>query len=284
MLFVYAIAALGLIGLLFGLLLAAAAKVFYVESDPRVEAVKDVLPGANCGACGYAGCVQFAEAVVNGDTEPDGCVPGGEEVAKEIAGILGKEVSLSASPVATLFCIGDNYRAAENFFYDGVKDCVVAGEYYGGYKACIYGCLGFGNCVRVCPFEAIRMGSHGLPVVDVEKCTGCGLCAEECPRDLIKMLPPGEEGHLVLCSSQDRGKTVSRACEVGCIACKACVKACEQGAITMDDKLAVIDLEKCTDCGDCVEKCPPRTIYQRAKIPSEKDAEAAAAEKEKETA
>ncbi len=284
MLFIYAIAALGLIGLLFGLGLATAAKVFYVETDPRVEAVNDLVPGANCGACGYPGCMKFSEAVVSGEAEPDACIPGGEEVANEIAALLGKEVSSSASPIATLFCIGDNYSSADSFIYDGVKDCNVAGDFYGGHKACSYGCLGLGNCVRVCPFEAIRMGSHGLPVIDKEKCTGCELCAKECPRDLIQMLPPGDEGHLVLCSSQDRGKTVSRACEVGCIACKACVKACQQEAIEMDGKLAVIDLEKCNDCGDCVEKCPPGTIYQRLAIPTEEEAVSAAAEKEKETA
>ncbi len=278
MLIIYAIVALGLIGLLFGLVLATAAKIFAVETDPRVEAIKDIVPGVNCGACGYAGCARFAEAAVNGDVEPGGCIPGGEDVANEIAKVLGVEVSATASPVATVFCIGDIYKAADRFIYDGVEDCAVADQMYGGFKACTYGCLGLGNCVRVCPFDAIRMGTHGLPVVDIEKCTGCGLCAKECPRDLIQMLPPGDEGHLVLCSSQDRGKAVSKACEVGCIACKACVKACPQEAIEMDGKLAVIDLEKCNDCGDCVEKCPPGTIYRRSAIPSEEEAESAASE------
>ncbi len=284
MLIVYAILALGLIGLLFGLGLAVAAKVFYVETDPRVDAVKEAVPGANCGACGYAGCVKFAEAVVSGEAEPGDCIPGGEETVTEIARILGKEVSMSASPIATVFCIGDNYRAADNFIYDGVQDCAVAENFNGGHKACTYGCLGLGNCARVCPFDAIRMGTHGLPVVDEENCTGCGLCVTECPRDIIQLLPAGNHGHLVLCTSQDRGKTVSKACEVGCIACKACVKACPQEAIEMDGKLAVIDIEKCDDCGICAEKCPPDTIYQRGSIPTEADAEAAAAEKEKEEA
>lgn len=284
MLIIYAILALGLIGLLFGLGLAVAAKVFYVKTDPRVDAVKETLPGANCGACGYAGCVNFAEAVVLGEAKPGDCIPAGEEEIQEMARVLGIEVSTSASPVATVFCIGDIYRAADNFVYDGVQDCKVAGEMNGGHKTCTYGCLGLGNCVRVCPFDAIRMGTHGLPVVDEEKCTGCELCAKECPRDIIKMLPRGDNGHLVLCTSQDRGKTVSKACEVGCIACRACVKVCPQEAIEMDGKLAVIDLDKCDDCGKCVEKCPPNTIYQRRSIPTEADAEAAAAEKEKEEA
>lgn len=277
MLIIYAITALGLIGLFFGLFLAIAARVFAVETDPRVEAVKEILPGANCGACGYAGCSKFAEAVINGEVDPGGCIPGGEEVVNEIASVLGIEVSSTAPPVATVFCIGDIYRAADRFIYDGVEDCTVADQMYGGFKACTYGCLGLGNCARACPFDAIRMGTHGLPVVDIEKCTGCGLCVKECPRNLIQMLPPGNEGHLALCSSQDRGKAVSKVCEVGCIACKACVKACPQEAIEMDGKLAVIDLGKCNDCGDCVEKCPPGTIHPRSALPSEKEAKASAA-------
>ncbi len=285
MIFIYAIAALGLIGLLFGLGLATAAKVFHVETDPRVEEVNDLLPGANCGACGYPGCMKFAEAVVKGEVGPDDCIPGGEEVSREIASLLGKETSSSSTPpLATVFCIGDIYRTTDSFIYDGVKDCAIDASFYDGHKACSYGCLGWGNCVRVCPFDAIRMGSHGLPVVDPEKCTGCELCAKECPRDLIKMLPRGDEGYLALCTSQDRGKTVSKACEVGCIACKACVKVCPVDAIEMDGKLAVIDLEKCTDCGDCEEKCPPGTIHRRTAIPTEEEARAAAEQKEKETA
>ncbi len=284
MLIVYAILALGLMGLLFGLMLAVAARIFAVEVDPRVEAVKDAVPGANCGACGYAGCAKFAEAVVSGEAKANDCIPGGEETVKAIAEILGGDIETSVSPVATLFCIGDCFKASDRFVYDGVQDCAVAGEFNDGFKNCSYGCLGYGNCVKVCLFDAIYMGKHGLPVVDEEKCTGCGLCASACPRELIQMLLPGEEGYLVLCSSQDRGKTVSRACEVGCIACKACVKVCPVEAIEMDGKLAVIDLEKCTDCGDCKEKCPPGTIHRRSAIPSEADALAAAAEKTAESA
>ncbi len=276
MLIIYAAVALGLIGLLFGFGLAVAAKVFYVKTDPRVEAVIDAVPGANCGACGYAGCAKFAEAVVYGEAEPNDCIPGGEEVLTEIGRILGKEVTVSATPVATVFCIGDYYSAADNFIYDGVQDCAVVENFNYGHKTCTYGCLGLGNCERVCPFDAIRMGKHGLPVVDIVKCTGCGLCVTECPRDIIKLLPPGEQGHLVLCNSHDRGKKVSKACEVGCIACKACVKVCPQEAIVMEDNLAVIDLEKCDDCGKCAEKCPTNTIHRRNAIPTEQAALAAA--------
>ncbi len=272
MLIIYAIAALGLIGLLFGLFLAIAAKVFAVETDPKVEAIKDVLPGANCGACGYAGCSNFAEAVAGGEANPSGCIPGGEETTNAIGEVLGQVISAATQPVATVFCVGDAFKTADRFIYDGVKDCSVASGFIGGFKECSYGCLGFGNCVDVCMFDAIKMGEHGLPVVDIDKCTGCSLCADACPRAIIKMLPKGDAGHLVLCNSHDRGKTVSKACEVGCIACKACVKVCAVEAIVMEDNLAVIDLEKCTDCGDCAVKCPPGTIFRRNAIPSEAQA------------
>ena len=284
MLIISAIAALGLIGLIFGLFLATAARVFAVDTDPRVEALKDVLPGVNCGACGYAGCVNFAEAVAHGEAPANGCIPGGEDTAKDVATLMGQEVSESITLVATLFCIGSYAKAADRFIYDGVEDCAVASELNGGFKSCSYGCLGLGNCVRACPFEAIRMGLHGLPVIDKDKCSGCGLCAKTCPRDLIKILPLSEKGHLVLCSSHDRGKSVSKACEVGCIACKACVKVCPQEAIEMEDNLAVIDLEKCDDCGKCVEKCPPGTIHRFSAIPSEEEALASASEAVSETA
>lgn len=264
---VVAVMALGLIGLVFGLLLAGAASYFYVKTDPRVDAVKEVLPGANCGACGYAGCVNFAEAVVGNEVSAAGCIPGGEETANAVAEVLGLEGVAAVPQVAVVFCIGSSEHAADTFLYTGVSDCAVAEKMYGGHKACSYGCLGLGNCVRVCPFEALSMTEQGLPLVDVEACTGCGLCVGACPRGIIKTLPRSTAGHLVLCSSQDRGKTVSRACTVGCIACRACVKACPREAIAMDDKLAVIDLEKCDDCGACVEACPPGTIFPRSNLP-----------------
>lgn len=263
----YAIIALGLIGLFFGVLLSIAARIFAVKVDPKVDAIIEVLPGGNCGACGYAGCINFAEAVAEGKAPTNACIPGGEDAAKTIAAELGQEVVESESLIATVFCIGDNTKAADRFIYDGVEDCAVAGRFNGGFKSCSYGCLGLGNCVRACPFEAIKIDKNGLPVVDQEACTGCGLCVSACPRNLIKTLPRSDQGHLVLCSSQDRGKSVSRACSVGCIACKACVKACPQEAIGMDDKLAVIDLDKCNDCGECVPVCPPGTIHPRSSIP-----------------
>ncbi|MEW5783886.1 MAG: RnfABCDGE type electron transport complex subunit B [Bacillota bacterium] len=273
----YAAAALGGVGLIFGTLLALAARFFDVEADPRVEAVRETLPGVNCGACGYAGCTNFAEAVVEGNAAQNGCIPGGGDTAKAIAAVLGQEAVEAVPLVATVFCIGDTARARDLFIYDGVMDCAVAQKYGGGFKACSDGCLGLGNCVRACPFDAITMGPHGLPVVNRERCGGCGLCSKACPRGIIKILPKGNQGHLVLCSSQGRGKAVTEACEVGCMACKACIKACPREAITMDGNLAVIDLAKCDDCGECVWKCRPGTIHPRCQDPAARTGPAAKA-------
>ncbi|HSW35185.1 MAG TPA: RnfABCDGE type electron transport complex subunit B [Candidatus Limnocylindrales bacterium] len=263
---VYPVAVLGLISLGFGALLALVAKFFAVATDPRVEVVREVLPGVNCGACGYPGCTNFAEAVVHEETELNGCIPGGTETAKAVAEVLGREAVAMVPLIATLFCIGDQTKAADLFIYMGVEDCAVAMQFNGGHKACNYGCLGLGNCVRICPFDAIKMGIHGLPIIDPDTCMGCGLCAKICPRNLIRILLKSGSGHLALCSSHDRGKAVSNACEVGCIACKACIKACPQEAIVMEDNLAVIDLEKCNDCDECVPKCKPGTIHRRSVV------------------
>lgn len=265
--YLYAAAALGGAGLLFGILLAMAARAFAVKYDPRVEAVREALPGANCGACGYAGCTNFAEAVVEGSALAGACTPGGSDTINAVAAIMGQEAAANVPLVATVFCAGDNRKAKDLFVYDGIQDCALAMNYGGGFKACTYGCLGLGNCVRACPFDAIAMGPDGLPIVDQVKCSGCGLCSKACPRLIIKILPKGSAGHLVLCLTQDRGKSVSQKCEVGCIACKACVKACPQKAITMLENLAVIDLDKCNDCGECVGVCKPGTIYSRANMP-----------------
>ncbi|NMA92016.1 MAG: Fe-S cluster domain-containing protein [Firmicutes bacterium] len=260
---IWSIVTLGGLGVLFGALLALAARFFAVESDPRVEEIAEVLPGANCGACGYAGCQNFAQAVVEGKAAVDSCIPGGSETAEAIGKILGQDVEGREPVVAAVFCIGDREKASSKFIYFGIEDCRIAEEYGGGFKDCPYGCLGLGSCVAACPFDAMRMGPDGLPEVDRDKCTGCGLCKEACPRGIIRMIPREERGHLVLCNSRDRGRAVSRACQVGCIGCRACVRACPEEAITMEENLAVIDLDRCNDCGECVPKCRPGCIIPR---------------------
>lgn len=255
-----AVISLAVLGLLFGGLLAFASQKFAVETDPRVERVRELLAGANCGACGYAGCDQFAEEVVAGRAPLTGCTPGGAKVAAEIAALLGLEApEETVRMTAQLKCVGDCNVAKKRHDYLGVQDCKAALMYGGGSKACAYGCLGYGNCVRGCPVEAITMGENGLPVIDTDLCIACGLCARECPRGLIDIV--NARGiHHVRCKSQEKGKQVRAVCDRGCIACRLCVKNCPVEAIHMDNNVAVIDSSICTNCGTCVEVCPQKAI------------------------
>lgn len=265
---VIALAVIGGLGLLFGGLLAYAAQRFAVEEDARVETICDLLPGANCGACGFPGCINFAEKVVKGDAPVDSCIPGGKAVCDNICEVLGVEsVASEVKKIAEVYCIGSKEVAPDKFVYQGVRDCKAAMMYGGGFKACQYGCLGLGTCAEACPFDALAMGDNGLPVVDIEKCTGCGICVKACPRDIIRIVNAERIGKVVLCNSKDRGKVVRQVCEVGCTGCKACVKACPQDAIVVDDYLATIISEKCDDCGKCVEACPRDIIKDVPRVP-----------------
>ncbi|NLC47662.1 MAG: RnfABCDGE type electron transport complex subunit B [Firmicutes bacterium] len=254
---VYTVAILAASGLLFGAVLAFASRVFAVETDPTVEAITEALPGANCGACGYPGCSSYAQAVAAGKAGTGLCIPGGDDTAAKIAEIMGVEPVDIEEKIAFVRCRGKDCQ--ELFVYDGIKECLAAHQLGGGHKACSWACLGFGDCVRVCRFDAISMGPDGLPVVDYAKCTGCGLCAEACPRDVIGMLPD-EAQVMIACGSHDKGAVVRKICKDGCIGCGICARNCPQKAITMVDNLAVIDYEKCDACGVCVEKCPTGTI------------------------
>jgi len=263
-----AIVTLAGIAAVFGLLLSYASRAFAIEEDPRVKQILDELPGANCGACGCAGCADFAERVAKGEAAVNGCVPGGKDVGNRIAKIMGVDsVEAGEEMVPVVFCIGDSESAHKRFDYDGVRDCNAALRWGGGEKACEYGCLGYGSCVKACPFDAMYMGKDGLPKIIMSRCTGCGICAGTCPRDVIKMVPKSQSsGMFVLCNSHAKGKDVRKQCEVGCIACKACVKACDRDAITVENDLAVIDRSKCDDCGACVEKCPRPVILMNAGV------------------
>ncbi len=257
---------IGGLGLIFGGLLAYAARRFAVEEDPRVETITDLLPGANCGACGFAGCSSFAEKVVAGQAPVDSCVPGGKKVSDNICEVLGLEsVASEDRKIAQVFCMGSKDIAPDKFEYQGVRDCKAAMMYSGGFKACTYGCLGLGTCVEVCPFDALSMGENGLPKVDTDKCTGCGVCAKACPRNVIRIISARNVKY-VPCNSKDRGKVVRESCEVGCIACKACVKACPNEAITVENNLAVIDSAKCDSCGKCIEVCKRQIIKDLGKV------------------
>jgi electron transport complex protein RnfB len=254
------VAFMGGVGAVFGLGLAYAAKKFAVKTDPKVEAVREVLPGANCGACGFAGCQGYAEAVVKDpDLSPALCAPGKADVAALVAKITGKVAPEVVPTVATVFCRGGECKASRRFKYDGVKDCRAAILVSGGDKTCQYGCLGYGTCAKACPFEAIKMGPENLPVIDREKCTACGVCVAACPKSIIHLAPAHKKVH-ILCSSHDKGPVVKKACEIGCIGCGLCAKGCPEGAITMDNNLAIMDYAKCTHCETCVLLCPQRTI------------------------
>lgn len=251
-----------LIGLasLFGVGIAIAARKFAVEMDPRIEQVKDVLANAHCGACGYAGCQQYAEAVVaNPDVPPTLCTPGGTKAAEAVARITGKVASKMEPIYSRIMCQGDWQKSVKRFRYEGVADCRAAVLAGGGDKSCIYGCLGYGTCERACPFDAIHMSDSHLPVVDIAKCTGCRKCEKACPKQVIEVLPAGK-AVLVSCHSRDKGGDTRKNCKVGCIACGACVKVCPFDAPKVENNFSKIDLSKCKVCGLCVRKCPTDAI------------------------
>ncbi|MDX9715235.1 MAG: Fe-S cluster domain-containing protein [Dissulfurispiraceae bacterium] len=248
------------IATVFGLGLAMAAKRFAVKVNPKIEQVKGVLANAHCGACGYAGCEQYAEAVVNDpDVAPNLCTPGGERCAKAVALITGKTAEAREPFYARIMCQGGISNSRKRFIYEGFEDCRAAVLAGGGDKACIYGCLGYGTCVRVCPFDAMHMGENGLPIVDIQKCTGCRKCEAACPKNVIEVLPASKMV-LAACHSKDRGADTRKNCDAGCIACGKCVKICPFDAPVIEENFSVIDISKCRVCGLCVPVCPTKAI------------------------
>ena len=265
---VIAIAVLGGLGLVFGLVLAAASKVFYVETDPRLDKLNECLPGANCGGCGYAGCGAYAEAVLNGEAPIGACASGGNECAQAMAAIMGVQAEEVTRKVAHVRCSGQRaYDKDGNLVkgaktkaeYEGFKDCLSASKVGGnGPIVCKYGCLGFGSCVKACKYSAISV-KDGVAVVDEDLCVGCMACANACPRNLIVPVEPGREV-TISCASQAKGAVTTRGCTVGCIGCGLCKKICPEGAITVVNNLAVIDYSKCVSCGLCATVCPKKLI------------------------
>lgn len=253
----YAVGVLGALGAVFGLVLAFASKVFTVEVDPRQEAICDVLPGANCGGCGYAGCSGYAAAILNG-VPTNKCLPGGDETAANIAAILGIEAEDVKEMVAFVRCSGGG-RAKRKYAYSGIQDCLTAmNSTAGGPLACTEGCMGFGTCVKVCPFGAMSL-IDGVAKVDRDVCKGCLKCVAACPKGIITMVPLLADVKIP-CSNKDKGAVVRKLCDVGCIGCGICAKNCPHDAINIKDNLAVIDYEKCQNCGICVAKCPRKLI------------------------
>ena len=256
---VTAIIILSIIGLISATLLYIISRKFHVEEDSRIDEIESILPGANCGGCGYAGCSGLAAAIVKGEAEIGGCPVGGAPVAAKVGEIMGVEAGTQVHQVAFVKCAGTCDKAKQEYEYHGLKDCVMINMMQdGGPKACNYGCLGEGSCVAACPFDAIHI-VNGVALVDKEACKACGKCIEACPKKLIELVPY-EQKHLVQCSSRDKGKDVMAACSVGCIGCKMCEKVCEFDAVKVIDNIAHIDPEKCTNCGKCAEKCPKKII------------------------
>lgn len=270
----WTILVLGLTGLIGALLLYATTRRFGVETDPREAAVREVLPGANCGACGFKGCDDFArECVSRGSLDGLNCPGAGAEGMCRIAEILGLSASAQASPVAVLHCNGCLQARPHPYVYDGASSCAVMNAVGVGTSGCAFGCLGCGDCTEVCRFGAIHMDpATGLPVVDAEKCTGCGMCAAECPRKLIEMRARGPRGRRVwvACSSRDRGPVARKVCKAACIGCGKCFRACPSEAITIADNLAYINPDVCRACGKCVGECPTGAILATFEPPLKK--------------
>ncbi len=249
------------LGLLFGIGLAVALKIFGIKVDPAMEKILSLLPGVNCGACGKPGCSGFAEALRKGEVKPSQCVVSNDKAREAISRILGIADASSIKMVAAVCCDGGK-RAKDKFVYTGIKRCRAASMVFGGFKACYFGCLGLGDCVRSCPFGAITIGEDNLPVVNLEKCTACGNCVKACPKKLIHLIPATKPFY-VKCSSKDPGAAVARVCQVGCIACGKCEKSCPEKAVKVDSFLARISYELCKNVGKCLEVCPRKIIKKR---------------------
>ncbi|MBE6853240.1 MAG: RnfABCDGE type electron transport complex subunit B [Ruminococcus sp.] len=245
-------------GLIAGVLLTAASKIFEVKTDERIEQINSVLPQANCGACGCAGCEDYAKGIVNKNLPTNLCKPGGNKTASAIASIMNTASSEVVSEIAVINCCGDCNATASKYDFVGIETCLAVKRFYSGNGLCSYGCIGYGDCAQVCSENAITL-SDGIAHINRKLCIGCGQCATVCPNSLISMIPESAKT-IVRCSSKDNGKTTKLNCKNGCIGCKICEKNCESQAITVTDFHASIDYSKCTNCGVCAEKCPVKVI------------------------
>lgn len=257
---IIAVAIVAGIGLAAGILLAVASKIMAVPVDEKAEAVREVLPGANCGACGFSGCDGYAAALSKGETKDTAlCAPGGAEVSAQIAEITGLKAGSAERMTAVVLCRGNNLSAEHKMIYSGVKSCKMALQLYNGPKKCEYGCLGFGDCAEVCPYDAIYI-CDGVARVNPDLCRSCKMCVATCPKGIIKILPAERANAAVLCVNKEKGAVTRKKCKTGCIGCMKCVKVCEFGAVKVDSFCASVDENLCTGCGKCAETCPQKCI------------------------
>ncbi len=237
-----------------GVFLSLFSHFFAVKENPLKKQVRECLPGINCGACGYRGCDDYAEALAGGGVSPCLCVPGTQKVADQISEILGVEAEPVEDNVAFVVCNGTCEATSKRAKYEGVSSCKAASMVYGGGGMCNFGCLGFGDCAAACPSNAICL-ADGIARVNTSRCLGCGLCVTKCPKSIIKLVPQNA-GTAVICSNKQKGADARKACKNACIGCKKCEKTCPHGAISVKNDLAVIDYDKCTNCHSCVSACP----------------------------
>lgn len=265
----YSLATLGAVAAGAAMILFFVAKKFRVDEDPRIDEVADLLPGANCGGCGYPGCRGFAEALVSaadaGDMSGLNCPPGGSDTMTAVGEFLGVEVGEATPVVAVVRCGGTCEKAPPKLEYDGPANCDIAHKLFSGVNGCPNGCVGLGDCVTVCDYDAIHIDKEtGLPVVDEDKCVACGLCVTGCPRGIIELRPKGRKGRRVWvnCINKEKGAVARKNCTAACIGCQKCVKECPEKiqAFIFKDNLAYIDIDKCIACGICVNVCPTGAI------------------------
>ncbi len=248
----------GALGLIFGIILSVCSIIMHVDTDETVEKLRAEMPGANCGACGYSGCDGYAEALFKGEAKPGLCAPGGQEVNDRLGEILGVKVEMADPKCAVVLCNGSCDHVTNKMHYVGVETCKAANTLYAGTLECNYGCIGLGDCFKVCQYGAISI-VDGKAVVDRSKCTACSACVNTCPKGIIELLPK-DIREVVSCSNKDKGAVARKVCEVACIACGKCVRTCQYDAIEVIDNVARINYDKCVRCGECVKACPTKCI------------------------